>query len=127
MHFKTNTIMDTLKRFKIQQNLLKTYVVLSGFFYATYCGLLCLGVREELSELIVLIFAFVLLCWASRSYRLCWLSKAFISYSFAVRVCIVMYVADLWGEWLDIAHYIMFGIGSILCLVFIINIKRIFQ
>jgi len=126
----TSKTMETHKKFKIEQNALRVYVFVVGIGMTIYCGLLCLGVQHCISEILCVVGAYALLCGGAWMFRLCWLSWAFIGYTFLARLCIILRPEGFFdGEWcgypvLDIAHYVMFGIGTVLTGYFVCNFGR---
>jgi len=125
--------METHKKFRIEQNALRIYVFSVGIGMTIYCGLLCLGMRHFIAELMCIIGAYLLLCGGAWMFRLCWLSWAFIFYTFVVRLCILFHAEGLFdGYWhgysiLEMAHHTMFSIGFVLATFFVCNIKRYYR
>ena len=117
-------IMETHKKFKLEQTAIKYYIFLTGFGLTIYCGLLCLDVRHVIAEWLSLAFAYILLAGGAWMFRLCKMSWLFLSYGFLVRTCMILHDIDYFGKYERMAHYIVFGIGFILCLIFLFNIKQ---
>lgn len=116
--------MEIYKRFKLEQWALKLYVALSGVGMTCYCIMLCFGFRHCIAEFISLTFSYLLLCSAVWMFKLCWLSWAFLTYCFAIRVCIILYELGVFGEYIDIAHYIATGVGIALSVFFLCNSQK---
>jgi len=125
--------MDTLRKFRIEQNALRIYVFSVGIGMTVYCGLLCFGVRNLIAELLCIIGAYILLLGGAWMFKLCWLSWAFIFYSFLVRLCILLYAEGFFeGTWhgysvLEMAHHTVFTVGAVLTSVFLCNIKKFYR
>lgn len=117
-------LMETYKKFKFGKLCIKLYIALTGVFFTLYCGLLVLGMRNYIAELITITMTFGLLCSALWMYRFCWLSWAFLTYIYAIFICIVLYHEGVFGEYVYIAHRIAFGIGATLSSYFIINCRK---
>lgn len=116
--------MNTYSKLKIQQNAIKIFVFCSGIGLTLYCASLCVGLRSDIAEFLILTLAYVLLGIAAWSHKLCWIAWAFIIYSYTVRCCMIVYRHGWFGEYIDYAHVLFFLIGAFLCLCFLFNIKR---
>lgn len=116
--------METYKKFKVGKLCLKLYIALAGVFFTFYCGLLVIGIRNFIAELITVTMTFGLLCSALWMYRMCWLSWAFLAYIYAIFICIVLYHEGVWGDYVHYAHCIAFSIGLFLSFNFVLNYRK---
>ena len=117
-------IMETHKKFKLEQAAIKYYIFLTGIGLTAYCGLLCLNIRHAIAEWLSLAFAYILLAGGAWMFRLCKMSWLFLSYGFLVRTCMILHDIDYFGEYEQMAHYAVFSIGLLLCAIFILNLKK---
>lgn len=108
--------MESFKKFKLQQTAVKLYVFGCGIGFTLYCGMLCLGMRHVLAEFVSMTFAHLVLFGSVWVFKLCWLAWAFAFYTYLIRCCIIVHRLGLFGEYIDLAHYVAFGIGVFLCI-----------
>lgn len=116
--------METHKKFKVIQCVLKMYIFIVGFGLVIYMGLLCLNVRHIIADLLCMCFGMGLLLLSAWVFKLCKMSVSFILYIFLVRTCIILHRENVFGGYVDIAHYIVFGIGFTLVMIFLLNYKK---
>lgn len=117
-------MINIVNKVKIQKSALKLFIVISGIGFTLYCGILCLGVRHAVAEFGGMTMGYLLIGISAWMYRLCWLSWAFIIYTYAIRCCIIVHRLGWFGPYINIAHLIALIIGVILCFFLIKNIKR---
>lgn len=116
--------METLTKFKLQKSALRIFVIGSGFGFTAYCGLLCLGMRHAIAEIVAVTGAYLFLCCAAWAHKMCPLSWAFIIYTYCIRCCIIVHRSGWFGDYINMAHYIAFAAGAVLCSLFLVNIKK---
>lgn len=111
--------METHKKMKMEQTALKLYIFACGIGLTAYAGLLCFGIRTPLAERLSMSSAFVLLTMGAWAFRLCWVAYMMIAYMYTIRCCIILQEVGFWGKWIDVAHWVAFIIGLIVCFLFI--------
>lgn len=116
--------MTTLTKFKIQQGAVKVYIFLSGVLFTGYCGMLCHGMRHASAEFVGMTLAYALLFGAAWIFRLCWLSWAFLVYGYLIKCCIVAHRLGWFGKWIDLAHWIAFVTGAVLCVCLLLRLWK---
>lgn len=100
---------------------LKLYIFACGIGLTAYTGLLCFGIRSPFAEWISMSAAFIILTMGAWAFRLCWIAYSFIAYCYVIRCCIILQGEGFFGVWIDIAHWIAFIVGMILCVLFVIK------
>ncbi len=117
-------MINIVNKVKIQKSALKLFIVASGVGFTLYCGMLCVGVRHAVAEFVGMTLGYVLLGISTWMYRLCWLSWAFVIYTYIIRCCIIVHRLGWFGEYVDEAHLIAFVIGLVLCYCLLRNFNR---
>lgn len=116
--------MNTIAKIKIQKSAIKIFVAVVGVGLTAYCGFLCCGFRNDIAEFIAMTLGYLIIAGGAWVYKLCWLSWTFLTYAYVVRCCMIAQRADLFGEYLDEAHLLVFLIGVALCYLFLRNIDN---
>jgi len=123
--------MESIKKsytsFKVEQAMLKVYIFLSGILLTIYAGLLIIGIRHWIAEIVLVTFAYILLGYGAKMFHLCRLSWVFIIYTYIIRLCIILQPEGVFGEYLDLAHWIAFIVGFILTIQFCIKYYSIIK
>lgn len=117
-------MINIVNKIKVQKSALKLFVVLSGIGFTLYCGILCMGVRHAVAEFVAMTMGYVMIGITAWMYRLCWLSWAFIIYSYLIRCCIIVHRIGWFGVYINVAHLIAFAIGLILCYFLLKDINK---
>lgn len=119
--------METYKKFKLEKHALRSYIFLSGILLTIYCGLLCFDIRGDIVEWLTMTLGFVLLVGGVWMYRLCRLTWVFVVYVYLVRTCMIADRLGWFGECVDYLIYGVFGIGVILCGLFVFKLVRCYE
>ena len=127
--------METYKKFKTGKHLLRMYIIGTGLLMTIYCCLLCFGIRHFFAELICFSGAYFAICVGAWIFNLCWISWAFVFYTYAVRICILLYGIGFWDDkegllgmtLLHTAHLIAFAIGAFLTVCLCVRYRKYYS